>query len=70
MYIYVYICTNLCSTVYMCLSLCVCVCSYNNQWMVVDYKKFERGQAQLQNGLLWVLEQLPYVLHKQTLCYI
>ena len=34
-------------------------CSYNNQWMVVDYKLFERGQANLQDGLLWVLEQLP-----------
>lgn len=32
--------------------------SYNNQWMVVDYKRFKPGQP-LQDGLLWVLEQLP-----------
>ena len=29
--------------------------------MVVDYNRFERGQTILQDGLLWVLEQLPYV---------
>ncbi|KAK8765066.1 hypothetical protein V5799_032324, partial [Amblyomma americanum] len=31
---------------------------YNNQWMVVDYKKFVPGQP-LPDGLLYVLEQLP-----------
>jgi hypothetical protein len=36
--------------------------------MVVDYKLFERGQSSLQDGLLWVLEQLPgkIVMEDQT----
>jgi len=32
--------------------------TYNNQWMVIDYKRFKVGKA-LKKGLLWVLEQLP-----------
>lgn len=40
--------------------------TYNNQWMVVDYKKFSRGQP-LQDGLLWVLEQLPGYVYKEDL---
>ena len=32
--------------------------TYNNQWMIVDYKKFKPGKP-LSDGLLWVLEQLP-----------
>ncbi|KAJ9596928.1 hypothetical protein L9F63_012053 [Diploptera punctata] len=35
--------------------------TYNNQWMIVDYKLFKKGtpQNQLENNLLWILEQLP-----------
>ncbi|XP_069670595.1 putative phospholipase B-like 2 [Periplaneta americana] len=35
--------------------------TYNNQWMVVDYKLFKKGtsQSQLKDNLLWILEQLP-----------
>ena len=35
--------------------------TYNNQWMVVDYKLFQKGTPQnlLKNDLLWIIEQLP-----------
>ncbi|XP_075217926.1 putative phospholipase B-like 1 [Lycorma delicatula] len=32
--------------------------TFNNQWMIVDYNRFEPGKP-LKNGLFWVLEQLP-----------
>jgi hypothetical protein len=32
--------------------------TYNNQYMVVDLKRFQL-RRQLQPGLLWVVEQLP-----------
>ncbi|KFM70112.1 putative phospholipase B-like 2, partial [Stegodyphus mimosarum] len=38
--------------------------TYNNQWMIVDYKKFMPGKP-LQDGLLWVLEQLPGYTHSE-----
>lgn len=31
---------------------------YNNEWMIVDYKKFVPGKA-IQPGTLTVLEEIP-----------
>jgi len=33
--------------------------TYNNEWMLVDYKLFTKGEKNLQDNLLWVLEQIP-----------
>uniref|UniRef100_A0A8D2J321 Phospholipase B-like n=2 Tax=Varanus komodoensis TaxID=61221 RepID=A0A8D2J321_VARKO len=33
--------------------------TYNNQWMIVDYKAFIPGRAGLQEGVLTILEQIP-----------
>lgn len=33
--------------------------TYNNQWAVLDYKKFKPNQPLPKNGLFYVLEQMP-----------
>lgn len=38
--------------------------TYNNQWIVVDYKLFKPSEELPKNDLLWVLEQAPYALLK------
>ncbi|GFR04137.1 putative phospholipase B-like 2 [Trichonephila clavata] len=43
--------------------------TYNNQWMILDYNKFQAGKP-LKDGLLWVLEQLPGYLHSEDVTNI
>ncbi|EEC11986.1 secreted protein, putative, partial [Ixodes scapularis] len=33
--------------------------TYNNEWMVLDYKRFESTSQKLNRGFLWILEQIP-----------
>ncbi|XP_075889291.1 putative phospholipase B-like 2 [Nelusetta ayraudi] len=37
--------------------------TYNNQWMIVDYKLFSPGQTKFEEGLLLILEQIPGLIH-------
>ena len=41
--------------------------TYNNQWMVLDYKLFKSGEKTLRPNLLWVLEQMPGQIHSEDL---
>lgn len=36
--------------------------------MVVDYKLFTKGEKNLQDNLLWVLEQIPWVDLLESVC--
>jgi hypothetical protein len=38
--------------------------SYNNEWMIIDYNRFNPGEP-LKKGLLTVLEQLPGLIEWQ-----
>ncbi|XP_037498950.1 putative phospholipase B-like 2 [Rhipicephalus sanguineus] len=37
--------------------------TYNNQWMIVDYKLFKPGTA-IVNDTLWILEQMPGIMRQ------
>ena len=37
--------------------------TYNNQWMIVDFKLFKNASYELVNGVLTVLEQVPGNFH-------
>ncbi|PRP75486.1 hypothetical protein PROFUN_10664 [Planoprotostelium fungivorum] len=38
--------------------------TYNNQWIIVDMKKFKKGER-IEEGTLWVVEQIPGYLYGQ-----
>ncbi|XP_067010461.2 putative phospholipase B-like 2 [Anabrus simplex] len=44
--------------------------TYNNQWMVVDYKCFKKGNSTIQNNLLWVLEQIPGMVQARDMTHV
>jgi hypothetical protein len=45
--------------------------TYNNQWVVLDYKKFQPYKPLPDHGLLYVLEQMPgFVLYKDITGYL
>ncbi|VDO55586.1 unnamed protein product [Haemonchus placei] len=43
--------------------------TYNNQWTVVDYKKFKPGQEIPDKDLLWILEQTPASIKSQDVTW-
>ena len=45
--------------------------TYNNQWMVLDFKKFSHdGDFLKQGDFLWVLEQLPGHVHLEDVTHV
>ena len=44
--------------------------TYNNQWMVLDYKLFKPGKKSLPDNLLWILEQMPGHIHREDLTHV
>eukprot|EP00823_Brevimastigomonas_motovehiculus_P002572 TRINITY_DN1558_c0_g1_i3.p1 TRINITY_DN1558_c0_g1~~TRINITY_DN1558_c0_g1_i3.p1 ORF type:complete len:367 (+),score=90.47 TRINITY_DN1558_c0_g1_i3:162-1103(+) len=45
--------------------------AYNNQYMIIDATKFKPGDATLQAGLFWVLEQMPeFIIAKDMTSYL
>lgn len=44
--------------------------TYNNQWMIVDYKTFKPKKTLPKQGLLWILEQLPGHIHMEDLTQV
>lgn len=40
--------------------------TYNNEWMIIDYKLFEPGK-ELVDNTLWILEQLPGEVHSEDM---
>uniref|UniRef100_A0A7I4YEA6 Phospholipase B-like n=1 Tax=Haemonchus contortus TaxID=6289 RepID=A0A7I4YEA6_HAECO len=43
--------------------------TYNNQWTVVDFKKFKPGQEIPDKDLLWILEQTPASIKSQDVTW-
>lgn len=43
--------------------------TYNNQFMIIDYKQFIPGQ-QIQSDFLWILEQMPNRIHAEDMTKI
>eukprot|EP01113_Clastostelium_recurvatum_P033533 TRINITY_DN443_c0_g1_i1.p1 TRINITY_DN443_c0_g1~~TRINITY_DN443_c0_g1_i1.p1 ORF type:complete len:558 (-),score=91.19 TRINITY_DN443_c0_g1_i1:82-1719(-) len=43
--------------------------TYNNQWIIVDYKKFTPNKA-IQNGTLWILETMPGAVYTEDVSHI
>ena len=43
--------------------------TYNNEWIIVDYKKFQPGQELPDEGLMSVSDQLPGYIHSKDMSY-